>query len=139
MTVTIYSAEESSGDLFMVAGWVGLDRAGFRELVLDRLSTNGIPEPDWNIQELDLCEWVEDTFAEWFSPHRPITPEALATWKNARFTTLYWTYPGVWSETQVTSMPPALAAEFWSGEGVELDDPKHPTWHDRMADLADNR
>lgn len=136
--MTIYSAEDSSGDLFMVAGWHGLDRTAFRVMVIDRLTHEGIPEPDWNIQELDLCEWEGEAFAEWFSSH-PTTPGAIGEWKKAHFGSLYWTYPGVWSESRVESMPPELAAEVWTGDGVDLDDPKHPTWHDRMAGIHDNR
>jgi len=137
--MNIYSAEQPSGDLFMVAAWEGLDREGFKELVLENLSRNSIPEPDRDIQELALFEWAEDGFAKWFSPDAWGLPEAAATFKEANFATLYWTYPGSWEETQVTRMPPELAAQFWDGEGVDRSDPKHPDWHDTMAGIWDNR
>jgi hypothetical protein len=121
----IYTAEDCGGNLFMVASWLGLDRASFRELVLDRLEKDGIPEPDRNIQQLGLCEY------QTWSAFR-IAPEAC-------YGHLYWTYPGVWSENHVTKMPPELAAEFWDGEGVERTDPKHPDFHDTMAGVWDNR
>ena len=134
----VYTAEDCGGELFLVAAWLGLDRASFKELVLDRLEKDSIPEPDRNISELDLCEWDEETFFEFNSPKGPI-PFPIEVWKSARFTTLYWTYPGVWSEKRVTRMPAELAAEFWDGEGVEPSDPKHPGWHDRMVGAWDNR
>ena len=138
MTMTIYSAEQDSGDLFIVAGWDGLNRESFKEFVLENLSRNSIPEPDRNIQQLELCEWEQIAFAEWNSSH-PTTPGAYQAWKNANYCTLYWGYPGVWSETNVTRMPPELAAEFWDGEGVDRTDPKHPDFHDTMAGVWDNR
>ena len=136
--MNIYTAEESSGDLYMVAAWEGLYRERFKELVLDRLEQDGIPEPDRNIQQLDLCEWDEAEFFEWYSSH-PTTPGAYQAWKNANFATLYWTYPGVWSENRVTRMPAALAASAWDGEGVDRSDPKHPDWLDTMAGIWDTR
>jgi hypothetical protein len=133
---TIYTAEESSGDLFMVAAWEGIDRPSFKEFVLENLSRNSIPEPDRNIQDLSLCEWeVEDFVAFWLRMDVP----GQEAWKNANFATLYWTYPGVWSENRVTRMPAELAAEFGSGEGIDRDDPHHPDWHDTMAGIYDNR
>ena len=145
--MNIYTAEDCGGDLFMVAAWEGLYRERFKELVLDRLEQDGIPEPDRNIQQLDLCEWDEEMFFAWHVPLRPGTPDApmpvvtnpAQHWKEANYATLYWTYPGVWSETCVTRMPAELAAEFWDGEGVDRSDPKHPDWHDTMAGIWDNR
>jgi len=134
--VNIYTAEESSGDLYMVAAWEGLYRERFKELVLDRLEQDGIPEPDRNIQDLSLCEWeIEDFVAFWFRMDVP----GQEAWKNANFATLYWTYPGVWSENRVTRMPAALAASAWDGEGVDRSDPKHPDWLDTMAGIWDTR
>jgi hypothetical protein len=134
--MTIYSAEDEGGGLFIVAAWDGLDRASFKEFVLDNLSRNSIPEPDRNIQDLSLCEWeVEDFVAWWFRMDVP----GREAWKNANFATLYWTYPGVWSENRVTRMPAALAASAWDGEGVDRSDPKHPDFHDTMAGIWDNR
>ena len=135
--MTIYTAEDGSGDIYLIASWVGLDRERFKEFVLDQVEKDGIPEPDRNISELDLCEWNEADFFQWNSPDsEPIT---ATVWKEARFTTLYWTYPGVWSETHVTRMPPELAAEFWNGDGVDRTDPHHPEFHDLMAGAWDNR
>ena len=136
--MVIYSAEQDSGDLFIVAGWDGLNRESFKEFVLDNLSRNSIPEPDRNIQQLELCEWEDDALGTYLSDN-PDMAWSIAAWKNANFATLYWTYPGVWSETNVTRMPPELAAEFWDGEGVDRTDPKHPDFHDTMAGVWDNR
>jgi hypothetical protein len=144
--IKFYSAEDCGGDLFMVAGWLGLDREGFRELVLERLEKEGIPEPDWNIQELHLCEWDESEFFSFYAPLPPApagtlvqVPNPTETWKKACYGHLYWTYPGVWSEKRVTRMPPELAAEFWDGDGVDRSDPKHPEWHSTHADIWDAR
>ena len=143
--MTIYSAEDEGGGLFIVAAWDGLDRASFKEFVLENLSRNSIPEPDRNIQQLDLCEWHGDSFAEFYAPPTPAPgtlvqmQDTYAAWKEARFATLYWTYPGVWAEEPVTRMPSELAAEFWDGEGVDRTDPKHPDFHDTMAGIWDNR
>lgn len=123
----IYTAEDVGGEIFMICGWPGLDQEGFKKLVLERLENEGIPEPDMNIQQLELCEWPEVSLGSW------------TNWKGANFATLYWTYPGVWSEKLVTTMPGELAAEFWDGEGVDRTDPKHPEFHDLMAGVYDNR
>lgn len=144
--MNIYTAEDSGGDVFMVAAWEGLSRESFKEFVLENLARNGIPEPDWNIQQLDLCEWDEATFFAWHMPLAPApagtlvqVPNPTLTWREACYGHLYWTYPGVWSEKQVTRMPPELAAEFWDGEGVDRSDPRHPEFHDLMAGHWDNR
>jgi hypothetical protein len=134
MNGKIYTAEDCGGDIFLIAGWLGLDRVGFRELVLERLEKEGIPEPDQNIQQLDLCEWDEDAFLTLAQ-----VPNPNAVWKEAHFAALYWTYPGVWADKPVTRMPAELAAEFWDGEGVERSDPHHPDWFSVHADVYDNR
>ena len=133
--MNIYTAEGVGGDLYLIAGWVGLDQPGFKEFVLDQLERDGIPEPDRNISQLSLCEWEEETLGLFFT----MSEDSTAAWKHANFATLYWTYPGVWSETNVTRMPPELAAVSWDGEGVDRSDPKHPDWHSTHADIWDNR
>jgi hypothetical protein len=154
--MNVYTAEDCGGDVFLIGAWDGLDRESFKEFVLENLSRNHIPEPDRNIQELDLCEWDEATFFAWHTPLTPVPagapkfvtqaaefitrlPEPNKTWQEACYGHLYWTYPGVWSETNVTKMPPELAAEFWTGEGVDRTDPKHPGFHDLMAGHWDLR
>lgn len=146
VSVSVFTAEDVGGDAPVIASWPGLTQDGFRELVLDWLTKEGIPEPDRNIQQLDLCEWDEATFFSWYTPLEPApagtlvqVPNPTKTWKEACYGHLYWTYPGVWSEKQVTRMPPELAAEFWDGEGVDRTDPKHPDFHDTMAGVWDNR
>jgi hypothetical protein len=43
----------------------------------------------------------------------------------------------LWAGEQV--VPPAGFPSIHDGEGYALDDPKHPTYHERMSDLADLR
>jgi len=134
--VNVYTAEDCGGGLYLVASWLGLDRESFKQFVLDRIEKDGIPEPDRDISQLDLCEWDERSFLDWMT-QTSVNPNRI--WKEANYATFYWTYPGVWSETNVTRMPPELAARFWDGEGVDRSDPKHPDWHDTMAGIWDNR
>lgn len=143
----IYTAEDCGGDLFAIASWLGLDRDRFRELVLDRLEREGIPQPDMNVQELSLCEWGESEFFSFYAPLPPAPPGTLVqvespheAWRKACFATLYWTYPGVWSDKRVTLMPlDPVTFSPWDGEGVEKSNPKHPKWHSTHVDIWDAR
>jgi len=40
---------------------------------------------------------------------------------------------------EAASARATMPASYDTADGYELDDPKHPTWHDRMATIHDNR
>jgi len=137
---SIYTAEESNGEILVIASWPGLTRDSFREHVLDVLERESIPEPDMNIQDLDLCEWGMGAFATWMTGEKPSQGMTwIEMFRAARYDGLEWGYPGEWNleGRSVRQMPAELAAEFGpvDGGGYAFGDPKG--WGEGMLTQAD--
>jgi len=129
----LYTAVDDGGDYFMILAAPDINRTSFESQVRIRLAEESVPNPDIKAQRLTLQEWP--TILAFLTDMR--SPDA--------YNDLVWTYPGQWITLGVGEREP-VPAEFasrpledYDAEGYALDDPKHPTYHERMASVWDGR
>lgn len=146
MASPIYTAEDPSGETFAIGAWPGLTREKFRDFVLERLDSIGAPNPDDRYYELDLCEWEsEAAVADWLSGEEALRLSQL--FRAARYGGVQWwtgewrdtpeRHSEAWSEKRPANPGGTEAQDMDSRDAYEATDPKHPDYHDTMADLAD--
>ena len=135
--MTFYTAEQESGDIFLVASFPTLDKDGFLEMVRRYLERSFLPNEDQNIQRLDLCEWTARQFADWLGEVPPAGESWASMFARARYGELVWTYPGSWKTERVR--PWLVYDHEHDVDAYAPDDPKSEGYHDRVVQLWDAR
>lgn len=142
MTTRIFTAENNDGTIVVIHAAPGFTRDSFTAYVMSVMR-------DVDSFYLDLYEWDDDeTFARWMMGEECVP---FVSWprmaENARYGSIQWCYPGELRFLLPNQKPPqprGLAGVPVPGDGYnpdayDLDDPKHPTYHDRMSNVYDLR
>ena len=137
MRKLVYTAEGSDDAPYLIVGGMDITRSSFREILIAELERCSVPNPDRNIQHLDLCEWTPEDLAIWIGSNVPVPGESWETmFRRARYDQIQWSYPGSW-ERKRTMPPMAIVSD--DCDAYATDDPKHPNYRDNVVALWDER